>query len=154
MCPLHTYWLFRTDSFIVPSISHPEITAWHEHVPEASLNRNMVDFFKMNSCEALWTLCFGETSPENGVGRRVFFYPAQCVNGSLRRMICLCEISSERKLSRLKNWLRFNSFRCLGSLLQLGEIAKPETKIWWKTRFWSLFSPSRLYHVRLSALLG
>ena len=35
-------------------------------------------------------------------------------------------ISSERKLSRLKNKLRFNSFRCLGSVLQLGEVAKPE----------------------------
>ena len=36
------------------------------------------------------------------------------------------EISSERKLSQQNNWLRFNYFRCLGSVLQLGEVAKPE----------------------------
>jgi len=35
-------------------------------------------------------------------------------------------ISPERKLSRLKNKLRFNSFRCLGSEQQLGEVAQPE----------------------------
>ena len=44
-------------------------------------------------------------------------------------------ISAERKLSQQNNWLRFYSFRCLGSVLQLGEVAKPEKKLSRKTRF-------------------